>query len=225
MIDQMPSSTDNWVNGFIVVRKPQFNRDPEGRGAFSSTVPCLGGICYAGIDRMSWFEIDDVYYGYYTNALPEHIQALRRLIQEDARDFTCIYLCKDIAASVDILRYSNTIRPENELIAVRSDKLSSIKGTVEFDMSRAEWLGYDIVALADWSLLADGLFQIPSVFPGWVEQLNGNGLFSSPEKALEFGTVYLEASRRGEAEEFGEDLPVDEYGIEAIEIGRVKVAG
>ena len=214
----MSKLSTNRVSGFIVVRKAPLNRDHQGRGAFSDIAPCLRELCYAGIDRMPWFELDELFY---QGLLPENMQEKCKKIQESNRDLPSIRICNDLYASIELLNYSNSLNAENELIAIRSEKLSIFKGTVEFDRSLAEWLGYDVVALAEWSLLKEGLYSVPLAFPGWVEQLNENGLISSKDKALEFGTTYLDVSRRGEVEELSDELFTLGFGIDAIEIGRV----
>ncbi len=171
---------------------------------------------------MPWIELSDAKY---SGILYEDLQSRYNEITTP-QDNSSTMTTRNLQEAIELLHYSNSLRPENELIVVISEKLSDLKGTVEFDRSKAEWLGYDSIALAEWSLLANGLFQRPSAFPGWVEQLNENGLFSSADTALKFGTAYLEASHRNEyeAEPLGEDLFDKGYGIDAMEIGRVMVS-
>src|SRR5205809_13260 len=94
------------VNGFMVVRVPHLNRDLEGRGAFPETAPCLAETCYGGIDRMPWFEIDELWY---KGVLPEDIAQVRDLIQKANADFSDIYLCGDLELSITLLEYSKSI--------------------------------------------------------------------------------------------------------------------
>ena len=60
----------------------------KGRGAYFSNVPILNGICYGGIDRMEWFDIDE---DYYAKRLPEDFLKLRKKIRDENKDFTGIY--------------------------------------------------------------------------------------------------------------------------------------
>jgi hypothetical protein len=204
------------VSGFLVVRTPDMNKDLEGRGAFSSQATCLDKICYGGIDRMRWFDIDEELY---SNRLPVNIEYTRRKIKEMNADFTGIDLCKDLDMAFAMLEYSNRLTPRNELIVVRSKRLAEIKGEFDFDDSQCTWIGYDIIALGYWSLLHDGLFTSPSTFIGWEKMINNFGLFSSPEYADEYVQAYEDASLKGNVEE----IPDRVYGIDVIEIGQLIV--
>lgn len=206
------------INGFLVVRLPEMNRDEEGRGVFPSVTPCLGTVCYGGIDRMPWFEIDELFYG---SGLPENIAHARKLIDETNSDHSGIWLCRDFDLAIELLRFSNSVYSANELIAVWSETLSELKGIIEFDTSRVEWLGYDVHAVGQQSLLRDGLFAVPTAFPGWVGVLNTSGLFSSPDVAMEYADAYQEAASKDQVEELGDALLIPGHGIEAIAIGRV----
>lgn len=207
------------VAGFMVVRVPELNKDAEGRGVFSKLAPCIGGICYGGIDRMPWFEIDELFYN---GTLPETLARERKLLRKSNNDFSGIDLCRDLELALELLLYSNSLYNANELIAVVSDKLIELKGGINFDRSRATWLGYDVVALGQQSLLNDGLFAVPAAFPGWEKQINEFGLFSSQDEARAFVNAYEEASSKGKVEEINEDFVSFGYEIDVIEVGRIR---
>ena len=116
------------------------------------------------------------------------------------------------------MNHSNRLQAANELIAIRSEKLTEIKGAIDFDMSTVSWIGYDVLILGDFSLLREGLFTLPSSFPGWEERLNESGLFSSRALVDEYIRAYEAASLKGAIEQ----LPADTaYGIDMVEVGRL----
>ena len=204
------------VNGFLVVRLPHLNRDQAGRGVYPAQPPVLGTIHYGGIDRMPWFDIDE---DLYAGVLPANIRQARQLIEEGNNDdFTGIKLCKDLDTALALLKHSNRLEAANELIVIRSEKLTEIKGAIDFDMSKVSWIGYDVLILGDFSLLREGLFTLPSSFPGWEELLNQSGLFSSRALFDEYVRAYKVASLKGAIEQLP-DTTV--YGIDMVEIGKV----
>jgi hypothetical protein len=207
---------ENRINGFLVVRLPEKNRDPAGRGVYSSTPPCINGICYSGIDRMAWFDVDE---DIFDNTLPPDIQRTRMLIEEASYDFTGIELCTDLTDALTLLCYSNRLSVKNELIAIYSEQLDGIKGHFEYTQTSITWLGYDTVSVGWWSLLREGLFVVPTAFPGWKDLLNRDGLFSSQDLTMRYAQAYEEQVQKGAVEE----LPDRMYEIEGIAIGRVHI--
>jgi hypothetical protein len=206
------------VSGFMVVRLPEFNMDSgAGRPSYRK-LPCLGEVCYAGVERLPWYDIVNLDY---KGMLPAEVKAKHDRIWDENHGYLGLTICQDLSVTYELLEHSNQMKTENELIAVRSKRLIEITGAIEMDSSKLKWLGYDVVALAEWSLLAEGLFIKPHVFPGWETHLNEFGLFHIREKALEYGEAYLQASHREEVEPLGEDLFDLGYGIDAIEVGRV----
>jgi hypothetical protein len=207
------------VNGFMVVRLPHLNRDQAGRGVYPAQPPALGTIHYGGLDRMPWFDIDEERYA---GGLPANIgQAWQRIEEDNNDDFTGIKLSKDLDTAVALLNHSNHPEPANELIVVRSAKLTEIKGAIDFDESKVSWTGYDVLLLGDFSLLRAGLFTSPASFPGWKERLNESGLFSSRASFDEYVRAYEAASLTGAIEQLPDDPA---YGIDLVEIGRLDQA-
>jgi hypothetical protein len=217
-----PLNADSVV-GFMVVRKPSLNRDLAGRGAYSTLAPCLDNICYGGIDRMPWFEIGEQLYA---GTLPERIQHERQRIQLDNRDLSGVEVCRDLPTAAALLRYSNDIYNANELIAVRSDALARLKGVRQVNPVQIEWLGYDVVALGQGSLLSAGLFGVPAAFPGWRDRLNSFGVLRSEDLVEPYKAAYDAAATRGEVEDITDiqgELAGIGYAVAGIEIGRVRV--
>jgi hypothetical protein len=107
----------------------------------------------------------------------------------------------------------------NEVIAVRSQKLVELKKkSLALDSEEIDWLGFDFVSLGHWSLLAGGMFTSPSYFLRWEEYLNEHGLMSNESILREFARDYSAAAKKNGVEPIPEEI----YGLEAIEIGRIR---
>ena len=188
--------------------------DPAGRAFYPAQASCLNALCYGGIDRMPWFDLDEEFYN---GALPESVAPLREALSRGEDDLTGLRLCRDLSTARALLEFNAYSRRVNELIAVRSDKLAGIKGTVGFDGAAALSLGFDLVSLGNWSLLREGFFRSPSFFPLREHVLNEFGLLRAPAAVHEYVELYEAAALAGEVEE----LPESPYGIDVIEVQRV----
>ena len=94
---------------------------------------------------MPWFDINEERYA---GDLPANIgQAWQRIEEDNNDDFTGIKLSKDLDTAVALLNHSNHPEAANELIVVRSEKLTEIKGAIDFDESKISWTGYDVLLL------------------------------------------------------------------------------
>lgn len=199
------------INGFLVVRLPEKNRDLLGRGAYSKDVPRIDELAYSGIDRMPWFDIEeDIFNG----TLPENIWYLYESISKNNVDTLGIDLCYNFDTTLTLLNYSNRRNVDNEMIVVWSEELIDAKGVIPFPENEVTWLGYDVVA--DWSLLRNGVFLPSNHFSHWRTVLNEHGLLSTIEEAQSYTNTYLYLSRQGKVEKFSPDT----YGSMAIRIGR-----
>lgn len=202
------------VSGFLVVRKIGMDQDPERRAYYSAQASCLGTLCYGGIDRMAWFDLDEEFY---SGALPEGVARLRKALDQSNDDLTGLRLCQDLSVTRSLLEFNEHSRRVNEIIAVGSNKLSGIKGTVDFDESKGLRLGYDLVSLGNWSLIREGLFRSPASFPEWENLVNEFGLLSSTAAAASYTEAYEAAALAGQVEE----IPGSLYGLDVIEVVKV----
>lgn len=206
----------NAHHGYLVVRLPQCNFDPQGRGIFRSAPPKLGPIHYGGVFRMPWFDLEEDHY--HGAKLPPELARIRRQIKAQNQDFSGIEVCTRYDDAKSVLAYSNRQAVRNEVIAVRSEQLGAIKAEVLTAPPEIAWVGFDFVAIGYWSLLENGLFAAPSYFARWVGQLNENGLFDDPSDLPAFFHDYQVAASKGGTE----DLPSTEFGVDAIQIGRFR---
>lgn len=200
------------ITGYLIVRSPKYNFDLDGRNYFRHEPPCINQICYGGVDRMRWFEIED---SYHQHKLSSETKNLWEEIQKENRDFTGITICSSIRIAENLLKVSNHINQMNELIVIQSELLYDIKGKIEHELPSISWLGFDPVSLGNWSLLSEGVFAVPNSFQEWKNKLNEFGLFSNSEDATEYAEIYLRESKDGNVEE----LPESPYGITPIRIG------
>lgn len=201
------------INGFLVVRLPHLNYIVPGR----DLVPCLGDICYAGVDRQKWLDVFDQ--DFFEGNAPEDVMVLGHAIKAGTHDFTGIDVCRDWSKATRLLQYSNRNSPSNELIAIRSPALNPFKDTMEIDLP-IEWLGHDFVRLGEWSLIAGGLFMDSQFYHMWLSRINGFGLFSDASLLSDYALTYEAASAQGCSEPLGP--ATSSLGTVAIEVGRIQ---
>lgn len=192
--------------GFLVVRLPDspVSTIPEWRR--------IHGIPYCGLDRSPWWDIERAYY---SNTLPEPLRSYFEDIQADCRDFSGLAVSRDYELAVELLRYSNTPVKRNEIIAVHSTMLEKAKGKTR-GKDHIQWMGYDAFALGEWSLLKEGLFARPTLFPGWEHRINSHGLLSTGLTAQHLTEHYENLSFRGLVEDLSPVAIIDR-----VRIGRV----
>jgi hypothetical protein len=197
----------------MVVRVPSHNFAERGVGAFPTFPPKLGQVLYSGIDRMPWFDLDEQQTA---GTLPVELRAPLQEIRSPS-DLTGLCLCRDVGLVRGLLRQSNAAALRNEIVALNGAVLTRVKGVVALGDIEVRSLGFDTVELGHWSLLREGLFSRPHVFPAWGSRLNAHGLLPSASEALLFAQEYRAAMSAGDVEE----LPDSVYGTDAIEVLRI----
>jgi hypothetical protein len=201
------------LNGFAVVRLPHLNYlVPE-----CDVIPHARGMYYAGVTRHGWADVFDE--DFYAERMPPEIARLAIAIKAKNNDFTGIDLCQDEQVALDLLAYANRDSVKNELIAVRSPLLDATKGCIESDF-QVEWLGFDFVALGDWSLISAGMFYFPERYSEWFDRANRIGLFDDPSLLAE----YVQAYERDADAGYSEPIAPASAGLGrfAIEVGRLR---
>lgn len=195
--------TSSLATGFLVVRKP--DRMSEELTASDGPEPK-----YRGMDRMPWWDLAG---RFYTGTLIEPLCTRWRHLESVNTDRTGLVICREFNIAEELLAASNTSEPRNELIAVDSERLRSIKGTVSLP-AQATFLGFDVFVFGYWSLLKDGFHKAPSLFPHWNGMVNEFGLLPTPKTASEYNADYKRATTTG----LVEDIPVVAYDIEVISV-------
>jgi hypothetical protein len=204
------------VCGFVILRKPIFNYDEGGRGAFSSRAPHIGDMYYAGIDRMPWFELHE---DYYKGTLPNELISLRQELLHSSRDFSDFKLIQDVSKAIQLLEYSNKDKQINELTAVFSDIMEKSKGTIDYVID-IDWIGVDIYCHGYGSLIREGIFANPCLFSEYLGNLNRDGLFDLDSGRIDsYVHTYIELAPANNLE------PIDEAKeyLDRIVLGRMQV--
>lgn len=204
------------VSGYIVLRKPEMNYVKEGRGAFLPYAPRIGDLYYAGVDRMEWFEIAE---GYYAGTLSNDVMTLWNKLKKSSPYPTDFRFMLDIKKAIQILEYSNKDRSMNELVAIRSERIENINGSItcEHDIT---WLGIDVYCHGYGSLIREGLFVKPNLFSSYLDHLNKNVLFDLDSQVIdEYIKSYIECAKNNNLEY----IDGAESELEEITIGRINI--
>src|SRR5262245_61928590 len=136
----------------MVVRLPRLAEDELRRGAFARGVARIGDLYYGGVNRMPWFDVDEVRYS--EEGLSGDLLELMRAIQDNRSYYSGLPIARDLAGALRLLKFSNRLEARNELIVLRSRELLRRKPGPLACPSAISWLGIDPFCLGDWSLLA-----------------------------------------------------------------------
>lgn len=204
----MPMS--EMVNGFLVLRKS---------GTMDTVEPYkrlfrVGTKEYRGMERSHLYDIVE---DYYKKKLPPDLHIIIKKNYEESNDLLLVELIRDLEEAKKILQYVRGKNDLSELIAIRSDIVSEIKGTVDIDPAEIEWLGYDILSFGNGSLILNGIFLKPDHFSKWVPWINDNGLFAGKEQVQAYIDDYLQLA----SDDIVEDYIPSPYRFDAVKIGRV----
>lgn len=207
------------INGFLIVRIPQFNFDTEFGPYFEfDQIPKLNGVQYNGVGRISWDNLD---VDFRNKTLPQDLHNSFRLMEEERGNYATIKICDNFNSAKTLLEYSNKDLVKNELLAVQSERLAELKPTFIFNEKKIEWLGYDVFYLRGWSLLESGIFFKPDNFLDWKSKINENGLFNTSIEASLYLNEYLKLASINKVEE----VPDEFSWIDILKVGRVVIEG
>jgi len=196
--------------GYLVVRLPNFDYLVDKR----ENIAPINGVYYAGVKRQAWADVFDEAYYRRNVELPPDIRRLAEALKRDNSDSTGIDVCKNEDMALSLLEYSNRGENANELIVVRSPFLEKIKGSVDISKP-VDWLGFDCVALGEWSLIAEGVFAKTDYYREWIGRLNKFGLFDDPALVPAYAEAYESAVLQNISEPLGRGPRI------AIEVGRL----
>jgi hypothetical protein len=181
------------ICGYQVVRKPEHNFDAANRGMYSDCVPSIGNNYYSGIDRMPWFDSDELFYD---GQLPENERKLRKAIGQSNSDLAGLDLCKELESAEALLKIS-PLSELSEVAAFYSAKLKNIKGSFESNVCM-DLLGFDVFEHGGVSLIRHGLFDRSEFSKEWADKLNPYGLFSDSTLCEQYVTDYWNMLPRDE---------------------------
>jgi hypothetical protein len=202
------------VCGFMVVRRPHENYDVLGRGVFPARPAMFGATYYGGVDRMPWFDLDELYYE--ANP-PKDVVAFKARLGGLNSDATGIALVRELTDVSCCLRLMGGMAATNEVIAVHSQALAQAKGW-EPVASMGDYLGLDIVPHGEGSLVREGIFGSDFFGPEWGGRLNAQGLFSTRAECESYWEAYRRGVEQGRLEAIGPNM------VDFIEVYRISVA-
>lgn len=208
------------ICGFLVVRKPDQNFDKVSVSPYflPGLPPCIKGVCYSGISRVPWYELEE---NYYAGTLPQELIEFREELNEVNQPDLDLKLIKDFDKARKVLEYSNTVQDRYEIAVLYSEKLSKIKGSLEVDVDMdIDWLGIDIYYSGYGSQLKEGIFNKAILFNDFIEKINSHGLFENDKSLIEAYTDrYNEVSADNNLELMHD---IDFVLRDLIRVGRVK---
>ena len=159
---------------------------------------------------MPWEEVE---VDFYAKKLPLEIERLWRKIKDYNTDISGLTLCKDFSEAMRLLAFSNQGGDINEICSIFSPKLAELKGTVELQGTFLP-IGYDVVSIGHWPLIAEGVLAVQEFYDQWVSRLNQNCLISDPILAPVLGSDYdMWAEKK-----LVEEMIKEPFGIEAVSI-------
>lgn len=171
----------NIISGFMVVRTPSENYDAEGRGIFSPKVSVVDNLCYGGVDRMPWFEIDE---DYYSNNLSKKFIRIRNEMKQLRYHESDFRLIADKKIALDMLNYSNKKKEINELIVIKSEINEKYSKFFSID-DEINWLGIDVYCHSYCAVLRQGYFDHPELFSQFSKDINQNGLLNIDDNLID----------------------------------------
>ena len=193
------------ICGYVVVQKPtvSVHADIEGGAVVQKR--------YQGVDRSRWRVVID---SYYNGTLPTALVEVYEGIKFGSRHDIGFDLCQTLEGATSLVQFSNLQEEGNELIAVYSETLAKLRGTIVAERDALQFLGYDVFALGEWSLLADGYFIAHSRFARWDTSININGLFADTSVIELYINDYMDAARNAIVEPLADPpLGLDRIGV------------
>ncbi len=176
---------------------------------------------YRGPDRAPWEVVVDAYYG---ERLPP---ALRSSFEAMGSPDLWGPSCQDLGDALAFLDFAHAKGHGVELMAVFSPYLQRVRGVDGWLEPRAVALGFDVMAVGEWSLLrAMGEATRAASDPRWVDvraMLNGNGLLADPSRAGVVEAKYRELAAARAVEPIADQdarLSVEATAVYGLAMGR-----
>jgi len=208
--------TDYEINGFIVVRKPEYDGTFFEDGWMPDPAT-RHGRKYYGIERGQW---EDIAEGYYTSQLNSKLKNIFEKINNSTKGTLIgLMLSRDLEETKTILEFSNKTKEGLcEIIAFESPIVTSLQGKFE-TQAEIYWIGYDVLQVGATSLIRNGVFRCGQFFQKWKDKLNNYGLLAERNEMFD---ELIEDYRFFEKMDLIEDL-VNYENIDSVRIGIVVV--
>lgn len=183
------------VNGYLVVS------------------PKEPGATYQGLDRSPWEQIDE---GFYEESLPETIRVAYASLRSDESSGLWWPTCMDLATATMLAAYSREAGKRVEVIAIYSPYLAHSQDCAGWCEPRARFLGVDVVAVGEWSLLKTLLEARDPACRKAVSTVNEAGLLSHASCASIVEARYRELARANLVEPIAD--PDSGVPVEAVRV-------
>lgn len=187
-------NTNNSLNGFIVVRLPEFCVNEGTWSTYPALTIANRYLRYGGVDRMRWHDADTLFY----EGSDTEFNRTYKSIQGDGR--IGLRACSDLLTARYICDSCNSLHITNELLFVTvNSEIESSAYVRRLDAS-VEFVGYDVLSFGFWSLLNEGLFRKPVNFIEYQHYLNTAGLLVDRGIVNDLARSYEEISKVGSVE-------------------------
>jgi hypothetical protein len=190
---------------WIVVRRAELSFDT----AAGHALMCVGSVLYQGLDRLEWWDLDELYW---SRRLPAELVAPYEALLATAQPRRLMG-AERWAEAARLLRATEVVAARNEVVCVVG------AGHLPDGLCPAvEWLGYDPIYKSGTSctLLAEVYGAPGGPLAEAARDLNEFGLFPTAGQAAEFAERY----RLLALEDKAEPLPSFEESTEVLVVGR-----
>ena len=208
--------TDHEINGFIVVRKPEYDGTFFEEGWSPDPAVC-NGRQYYGIERGQWEDLAKAYY--YSSELDPQFKNIYKEIKNSTKGTLIgLMLSRDLEETKKVLEFSNQKKEGLcEILVFESAIVTSLQGKFE-TQAEINWIGYDVLQVGATSLIRNGVFRCDQFLHRWADKLNDYGLL--PKRDVMFDEL-IEDYRFFEKKDLIEDLVSYEH-IDSVRIGIVQ---
>jgi hypothetical protein len=181
------------TNGYLVVGAPTVSSR---------------GLVYRGVDRGPWETVADAYYAH---RLPGALRTVYESIKKGANRAFWWPTCRTLEEAQLLLGYTRDQKAPAQLVCVFSPYLQTDLQRIPLAQDCVSFLGFDVVAVGEWSLLrvlASANADFPSGLTGAINQ---NGLLEEKHGQLLVEQAYRQMAAEGHVEELArqKQLPIE----------------
>jgi hypothetical protein len=202
--------------GYIIFRRPEHSYDLHGKAGCPRTALRAFDRIYAGVDRMPWFDFDELHYQ--SKLPPDQEMIWQRLREQRLATLPDLTAVDSHAAADGILQSLGESRTLNEICCVSARPFQKIVRAKENTLPQTTWLGVDIYVSGYGSALAQGLYIRPDLFEGSSTCLTVDGLLPDDADILShYRRAYTERMNTHNLE----IMPQNDSLWYAVKVGRV----